>query len=231
MLYDLDQRRAALYLSRANMEIVKAAGSRRQGDTSKIDGKRLPPSIAGPRVSLEVISERAAEGREVRVTPIGYKTARRELPGLMARLPKTDRRRQAVQVLADAVERVGAVAGASWDGGSCAHSGGAPDGGATTRIKHASRLRMIEAYANGWSIERGGRIVRKADRVVAAVQRRTGKRQDIKAFPAILALCVDGASASQILRRHHWPVKSRYQKVIIEGVFAVLDDVAEGLGY
>lgn len=227
----LDHQRAAAYLARANLEIIKGAGARRQGYWSRAAGSRAPSALAGGAVRLEVLSEAAPGGSTRALTAAGYKTARRVQAGLASRLPPGDRRALVIEQIICAVERVGALSNVALEGGGCAHSGGVNDGGVTTRIKHAARYRRLEAYANGWPILASGKVITGAERVLLPVQRRTGQRQEIKAFAALLGLCVEAVSAAQLLRRHHWPVKSRSQKQLIEGVLATLDQIADCLGY
>lgn len=226
---DPAQARAALYLDRVNLEIVKATATRRQHHAARAPGARLPASIAGPRVALEVIAERTPEG-ERQVTPLGYKTARRALPPILAGLAPTDPRRRVALLLADSFERVGASAGAQLEGAHGGHSGAAPDGGVTTKIKHAARLARLEALANGWAISPTGKIERKAPRILLKVQRQTGRRQQIKAFEALTALAVEGVGLAEVLRRAGWEVRARNRRALAEAVLELLSEIAVGLG-
>ncbi len=214
--------RAAVYLGRVNLEIVKAAAHRRQ----RVDqgtGARLPVSLAGAPVALEVIKT----GRD-RITPVGHQTARRALPPLLARLGPQDPRRMVADMLGDAVERVGAVKGSDLAGADS--KGIASDGGATTRVKHAARLRLIEALANGWPVDRRHGPRRGLPKVLMAPRRATNKRKAILAFPALLAVCVEGASVDAILRAHGWSAQAFNRAPLRDAILAVLNDVAVGLG-
>ncbi len=215
--------RAASYMARVNMEIVKAAAARRQGHDQD-NGARLPAALAGAPVRLEVIK---GQGTNQRVTPLGYKTAKRALPPILARLAPSDPRLAAATMLADAVERVGAVKVSDLGG---ADSNGLPsDGGATTRIKHAARLRLIEAKANRWpvTIRHGPR--KGLARVLMAPKRASGQRHKILAFDALVAVCVDGASVDAILRAHGWSAQAFNRTPLRDAILGALDDVAEGL--
>jgi len=222
----MDVSRAAGYLARVNMEIVKAAAARRQGRGFG-QGERPAPSLASPPVRLvEIGGDRPASER---VTPLGRKTAIRRLPHVLASLPAADPRRRAAMMLADTMERVGSVRGQDLAGADS--KGVISDGGATTRVKHAARLRIIEALANGWPVDRRhGRVTRGPARVLMRVQRANGKRQEIQAFPALLAVCVFGLELSDLLARHGWSVQNYNLGPLSSGRRQVLDDVAEALG-
>lgn len=220
--------RAASYLARVNMEIVKAAGARRQGHLGRGAGARPPAALGGDRVQLVELQRPRGGDRQERITPPGYRTARRAPPRLLAQLPEADPRRQVAQLLADAVERVGAVKGVDLAGSDS--KGGVSDGGATTRVKHAARLRLIEALANRWPIDRRHGPRRGAARVLLAVKRGGSKRQNIKAFDALLALCVEGASVDAILRAHGWSAQAFNRTPLRDAILEALDDVAAGLG-
>ncbi len=224
-----DRGRAAVYLERANMEIVKAAACRRQRHC-KAPGARLPAALAGAPVRLVDLT-RPVPGvrpRRERITPVGYKTARRALPPLLAGLAEDDPRLRAARMLADTVERVGAVPGA--DPAGADSKGGISDGGATTRVKHAARLRMIEALANRWPVNRRHGPRRGLPRVLMAPRRATEKRQKIMAFDTLCAVCIDGASVDAILRAHGWSAQAFNRKPLQAAILEALDDVAQGLG-
>lgn len=214
--------RAASYLARVNLEIVKAAARRRQRQDQGT-GARLPAALAGAPVTLEVITA----GRD-RITPLGHQTAKRALPPLLARLAANDPRRMVADMLADAVERVGAVRGADLAGADS--KGIASDGGATTRVKHAARLRMIEALANRWPVDRRHGPRAGLPRVLMAPRRATEKRHKILAFPALVAVCVEGASVDAILRAHGWSAQAFNRGPLRDALLDALGDVAQGLG-
>ncbi|MBY6121826.1 hypothetical protein KUV64_22075 [Mameliella alba] len=242
MSYCTETARAAALLERVNRALILDAGERHQGHRNRAPGARLPVSVAGGRVALEAIAEPragvveedgrrglvAAPGLEL-VTPVGYKTARRRLPRILADLDKGDPRLEVVRLLVDASERIGAVKGALSDGGGGGFDG-QNDGGATTRVKHAARLRLIEARVNGWTVERGGAIKRGPQRVALPVQRARGNRREIRAFPAICALCVEGRTLGDVLRGNGWQDRRENRKPLRRAVLAALDDAAEGLG-
>ncbi|MDF0602136.1 hypothetical protein P1J78_15460 [Psychromarinibacter sp. C21-152] len=179
-------------------------------------------------MELAELSERRSNGQE-RITPLGYRTARRALPRVLAALPETDHRRIAAELVGNSVERIGAVKGASLEGTDS--KGGQSDGGATTRSKHAARLHLVEAVANGWTVDTAtGRIRRGPERVVFEVQRRIGERQEINAFPLLLAVCVHGRDLQDILRAHGWSVQSKYTRALGQNVLDMLDRVSVRLG-
>ncbi len=221
---DIGGGRAALYLQRVNLEIIKAAARRRQQHGAG-EGARAPLGLGHRPVTLGAIKD--AKGG--RVTPLGYKTARRALPSILARLPDADPRRRVADALASAFERVGAIGGGDLQGGDT--KAGVSDGGVTTKIKHAARLRVIEAAVNGWGTDPllGG-IKRGPDRVVMAVQRKRGDRQDIKVFPLLVALCVEGLDLAAILRRHGWSTGSKHTIPLGQAALSILDDAATSLG-
>ena len=222
-----DQGRATRYLARVNLEIVKAASTRRQAH-GRGAGARLPASLAGAPVQLVNLKARRPDGGSEAVTLLGYQTARRRLPEILAALGADDPRLAAAQMLADAAERVGAVKGADWQGADS--NGEISDGGATTKVKHAARLRMIEALANGWPIDRRHGPQRAAVRVALAVKRKGSQRQPILAFAALSALCVDGLDLGEILRRSGWSAQAFNRNPLRDALLVILDDVAEGLG-
>lgn len=219
--------RASSYLAKVNLEIVKAAGARRQRQ-GRAAGARLPASLAGAPVNLVSLKGRQDEA----ATPVGYKTAQRAVPRILADLPACDPRREAARMLADACEKVGSVKGASLEGADS--NGGQSDGGATTRVKHAARLRVMRCLVNGWPIDarhgpvrRGARLL---PRVALQVKRAGGQRQNILAFDALLAVCVDGDDLGAILRRHGWSAQAFNRNPLRDALLASLDDVADGLG-
>lgn len=135
-------------------------------------------------------------------------------------------------MIADAHERVGSVKGVDLQGSDS--KGGVSDGGATTRVKHAQRLKLIEYLANGWPVSRRhGPGLRSPDmrpRIALEVQRKSGKRQHILAFDALIAVCVEGDDLSDILRRHGWSVQAFNRSPLRDAILVTLGDVAVGLG-
>ena len=166
--------RAALYVHNLNMAIVAqcARARQRHGEGEGARARRHGSRPRTPRSDQDSLARRGA----ALVTPLGYLTAVRALPRVLAALPRTDPRRQAADMLAGAYERIGSVQGGTAEGGDT--KGGQSDGGVTTRVKHAERLRMIEAAANFWPIDRrDGRITRGRALVVMPIKRKRGNRQ------------------------------------------------------
>lgn len=225
-----DQARVRAVIERRTHMIIRRAAVRRaaHGDG---EGARPVPGIGRPRHRLAEIGR--GPGGDVAgarpATPVGYKTAVRDLPPVLARLQAADPRRRVAVMLADACERIGAVKGVDWQGGN--HSGEASDGGATTRVKHARRLAMLEALANGWPIDpRSGRIERGPVKVVLALGRPTAKRQAILAFDLLVMVCRDGLDMRQILVRHGWSGQARDRKRLSDWTLRRLSDMAERMG-
>ncbi|QBR35396.1 hypothetical protein ETW23_03830 [Leisingera sp. NJS201] len=221
--------RASAYLAGRNLAIVKAVAVRRQRQGQGA-GKRLPAALAGAPVQLVELSRPlpGTKAQKERITLPGQQTARRALPPLLAKLPENDPRSRAAKMLGDAVERVGAVRGADLAGADS--KGGVSDGGATTRVKHAARLRMIEALANRWPVDRRHGPQRSVPRVLLTVKRPSEKRRNIRAFDALMAVCVDGDSVDAILRAHGWSAQAFNRNPLRDAILAALADVAEGLG-
>ncbi|WP_291732315.1 hypothetical protein [Leisingera sp. F5] len=221
--------RAAAYLAGRNLAIVKAAALRRQRQ-GQGTGKRLPAALAGAPVQLVELSRPVpgTKAQKDRITLPGHQTARRALPPILAKLPEDDPRRRASRMLGDAVERVGSVRGADLAGADS--KGGLSDGGATTRVKHAARLRMIEALANRWPVDRRHGPQRSVPRVLLTVKRSSKNRSNIRAFDALMAVCVDGASVDAILRAHGWSAQAFNRNPLRDAILEALADVAEGLG-
>lgn len=211
--------------------LLSAVAARRQGIGSG-EGARAPLGLAQPRRRLEALTEPKAGPKgpiEAPVTPLGYKTARAALPPFLAQMDRHDPKLQAATLLADAVERIGAIKGGDMGGGDI--SGGISDGGATTRVKHAARLRLIEALANGWAVDRcHGAIARGPECVVMRVRRQHGKAKDIKAMRLLELICIEGLDMRQILEGHGWSAHSGQRKALAAAASVLLDDIAEGLG-
>jgi hypothetical protein len=222
-----DQARARAVVERLNLALLGRAAARRQGIGSG-QGARSPLGLAQPRRRLGVIKE-AAQAGDRPVTPLGYKTALRALPPVLAGLPATDPRLQAAEMLASAVERIGAVGGVDLLGGDT--KGGLSDGGATTRIKHAARLRYIEGLANGWRVDPShGSVTRGRPLVAFKVRRQYGQAQDIMAMRLLELVCIEGKDLGQILKAHGWSAHSKNTKRLGLVVLILLDHVARGLG-
>lgn len=241
---DPAQARARALVDTLNRRLIAAASERRQGH-GRGEGARLPAGLAQMRRVLVVLDEpgrapapaaatpaahRAAPvaPARVRVTPLGYKTAIRALPPVLAGLDAADPRRRAAVMIADAAERVSGARGSNPAGGDI--SGMPSDGGVTTRVKHAARLRVVEALANGWPISPAGTIARGPDRVVLALGRPNAKRQAIKALPLLLAVCVEGADMRQVLALHGWSDHGKHRRALTTATLDLLDRVGAGLG-
>lgn len=227
-----DAARARRAVDALTARLIAHQAERRQGH-GRGEGARPPAALGQAPRRLVVLTEpRLAPSGQVEpapVTPLGYHTPIRALPPVLARLDATDPRRRAADMLAHAVERIGSVSGGDPAGGAV--KGLPSDGGATTRVKHAARLRMIEALANGWPVDRAhGQVRRGAPRIVLPVLRQRGNAREITAMGLLLALCVDGQDMRRILTTHGRTTDSAYRKRLAAVALMLLDELAEGLG-
>ncbi|MCG7626042.1 hypothetical protein [Epibacterium sp. Ofav1-8] len=191
-------------------------------------GARLPGAVQGAPVHLVELSRPIPGEKAERVTPVGYKTARRTLPRLLSSLDPDDPRLMVAQQIADAAERVDAVPGSNFAGSDS--KGEISDGGATTRVKHAARLRDYEALANGWPLDRRKARAKRVPLVALAVRRRVAGRHSVKAFDAVRLACVECLSLDEILRRHGWPARMEYRNRVRDAVLKTLDRIAVEMG-
>jgi hypothetical protein len=219
---------ARRYLESVNLGLIAAAGTRRQRHYG--EGERAPASIARPPVDLGVIELREPGRKPEPLTEIGKRTAVRKVPRVLARLAVDDPRLQVAGMIAAAAEQIGAVGGAM--GEATASKSVFVDGGISTKIKHAERLRLYEGVANGRVNDvRQVRAARGDDRVVMAVQRKRGNRQEIKAFPLLMAVCAFGCELSDVLRAHGWKDCSQNTGPLGDDLLNMLHDIAAVLGY
>lgn len=219
---------ARRYLESVNLGLIAAAGARRQRHYGA--GERAPASIARPAVDLGVVELREPGRKPEALTEAGQKTAVRKLPRVLARLAADDPRLTVAGMVATAAEQIGAMGGAM--GEATASKSVFIDGGITTKIKHAERLRIFEGVANGHVSDlRQTRAARGADRVVMAVQRKRGNRQEIKAFPLLMAVCAEGHELSDVLRGHGWKDCSQNTGPLGQDLLEMLQDIAAVMGY
>ncbi|MGR3498787.1 MAG: hypothetical protein ACU0E9_07835 [Limimaricola soesokkakensis] len=228
MLRDPHHARAAALVDVLNRRLLAHAAGRRQAH-GRGEGARAPAGLAQPRRRLDVLTEPGPGDRRRPITPLGYKTATRALPPVLAGLDAADARRRAADTIADCAERVSGARGGDMQGGDI--SGLPSDGGATTRVKWAARLRVIEAVANGWPISTDGTIAKGAPRVALPLGRPSPKRQEIKAFPLLLAVCVEGQDMREILVAHGWSPHGKYRRALIVATLDLLERVGAGLGF
>lgn len=212
-----------------NRLLIASAAERRQG-TERGRGDRAAAGLAQPRRALKTVTEaRVTEAGVVQapVTPLGYKTAVRAMPLVLAGLEPGDRRLRVAMMLADACERIGAVKGGDLEGGNT--KGGVSDGGVTTKIKHVERFNLIERLANGWRVHpKTGAVERGPELIAMRVQRQRGNAQHIKAMPLLIAVCVEGQSMRAILEAHGWTAHAKHRKTLAAAVLAILDEIASG---
>ncbi|MEH6834821.1 hypothetical protein [Falsihalocynthiibacter arcticus] len=258
VMINRDRGAARLVVESLNLRLLADVARKRQGRGSG-EGARAPLGFAQPRRRLEVITaaswvpapistttdglaptdsarKRAALLGLVRVsnpvTPLGYTTARRALPPLLAGLDPEDPRRRAALILADSVERVGALKGGDLTGGSAGGdiSGGVNDGGVTTRVKHAARLRYIEALANGEPISGAhGAAKRGHALVVLTVRRQRSGARNITAMALLEQICIEGRDMREILQGFGWSAHSSQRKALGIVALDLLETIAGGL--
>lgn len=220
-------RRAAAYLEKVNLAVIRHAMARRTAK-DRGQGARPLPSLAGGAVALEVITEPRPGGKVAPITPLGYKTAVRRLPPVLAGLGRDDPRRRAAVAFADAWERLGSSGGSSLEGGDPSASGLVPDGGATTRVKYAARLRDALAVTCRAASPKAGTL--PVSRVVLAPQRKGRGGQEIKAVSLLVGVCVEGRDMLEILGAHGWGRKASHRKTLAAALLDMLDDLADAWG-
>lgn len=229
MQFDPDRGRARRYIEAKTRQILAEAGGRRMRRDHGV-GARAPASLAAAPLRLVTLTQPRPGGRVEPVTPPGYRTAVRALPPLLAGLSAQDPRRLAAAAFEASAAQIGAVRGVSLEGADT--SGGISDGGVTTRIKHAARLRLIEAMVNGWGVDRAHGVVQRGPaRVAMRVQRPCAGRKEITAMALLSAVCVEGADLGQILRAHGWSAQTRNRRVLATAALDLLADLAAALGY
>ncbi|WP_417723968.1 hypothetical protein [Salipiger sp.] len=213
-------------VGRLNRLVMATAAERRQGIGSG-NGARGLPGLGAGRVELHSLTKWTPDG-DAPVTALGYKTAVRALPPALSALDAKDPRRLAAAYIADAFERVDSIKGMDLGGGDI--KGGLSDGGATSRVKHAERLRVIERKANGWALDRRTwRARRGAERVVLPVVRRRGDadtRKEITAMGLLRAVCVEGMDMRQILAAYGWSTHGKHRKELLAALLELLDQIA-----
>lgn len=226
-----DVRRAAAYLERVNLAVIKGAMAARVEKDRGV-GDRPAPSLGGGLVSLRVITEPRGDGKLHQVTPLGHQTAVRRDPPILNKLADTDPRRRAARLFADAWEKVRASGGSCLAAGAPSAQPGVPDGGASTRLKHAERVRDAYRITRAEVLgERGlSPVERPVPRVVLAPRRKAPGRKEIRAFDLLVAVCVDGQDMLEILRRHGWGRKAEHRQVLGAALLDMLDDLAAAWG-
>jgi hypothetical protein len=213
--------RAGTMVTQITQRALAQRAAERQGHGAGGHGDRGAAGLGAPEVRLEVLEEVAGAAR-ARVTPLGASTARRGVVPMLARLDSLDPRLDAARALADAVERVAAPGGAKWAGlgGAC---GAVSDGGVTTRVADAARLRRIARRVAGIDLGHGAGIA-------LAPRQRAGKRRPINALGAVVAVCVHQVPVAEVLRRHGYEPRCRTRRALSEALLEVLGVLAADLG-
>ncbi|MFG6535543.1 hypothetical protein ACGYK5_17095 [Sulfitobacter sp. 1A16787] len=230
MMYGM--RRAAAYLEGVNRAVIGHAMARRSGQDMG-QGARPPAALGGVPIALEVLTEARPGGKAAPITPLGYKTAVRRGPPVLASLPKTDPRRRAAEMLAHSYEAVGSVRGAILAGGDPSGGDrGLPDGGASTRMKHATRLRDAYRITRASVPGQKRKMItdRLVPRVVLAPQRKGRGGQEIRAITLLIAVCVEGQTMLDVLGAHGWGRRANHRKALAQAVLEMLDDLADAWG-
>ncbi|GAB5431224.1 MAG: hypothetical protein EpisKO_05940 [Epibacterium sp.] len=186
--------------ARAAMQLVQVvdAGARRIKD--------------GPRGAMVV------DGEPVAITTPGLSTARRRLPAVVARMDERDPRRVAVDRYALAVEKVGAVAGASAEGMKADGGAATNDGGVTTRILYAATIHAVE------------RVLDRAATVLTPSARGGGYRRAITARELVDAICLNGSDMKSILVAAGWSGHRRDVARLSRAAEEQLEEMARALG-
>ncbi|TCP43945.1 hypothetical protein [Rhodovulum marinum] len=216
------------------LDILAAAAASRQGAGDGA-GERPASGLARDPVVLGEVVElrRTPDGRQVEepLTEPGTRTALRREPPILAKLSRHDGRRLAALAYASAVERVGAVRGASLGpeapGGSSAE---VPDGGAATRAQQAGMVRLARGTVNRWKWSRARRAyVEGPARVILRPSR--GAARPITATELLDAIAIEGLDMAAILRRAGWSAHSKHRKALTESAAEMLTDLADAMGY
>ncbi len=222
---------ARMRAERINIQIINGL-ARRRSRIGEGMGERAPAGAArAPAALIEITGEvveirridgedRATVVRGAIVTRPGFKTARRRLPPVLARLSKRDARRLAAECYAIAVEKVGSIAGASAEGAKTDGGAATNDGGATTRIGHAVTIRAIEAAL---------------DKVNPPLEPRAqgggSPRRAITARAPMDAVCLYGIGMREVLHRAGWSGQGRDALALNYAAGVYLDDMARALGF
>ena len=81
--------------------------------------------------------------------------------------------------------------------------GGISDGGATTYVKHAARLQLIEVIVNKWRLDPlHGRVIKGDEFVMFGVRRQRGHAKGIRVMRLLELICIEGLDMRQILELH-----------------------------
>lgn len=182
-------------------------------------GERAPAAPARSHMELCEIAEPVRGGAVIAVTDPGMQATRRRLPRVLSRMPEGDARREAAEVYARAIEKIGSVAGASAEGVRADGGAATNDGGVTTRIGHASTIATVEA------------VLSSAGAALVPGNRRGGdRRRPIACAELVKSLCVDGDDMKTILTRAGWSGHRREIGSLSAVAEACLEEIARALG-
>ena len=204
---------AALYLTRCNAKIIAAAKSARWHN-GPAPARTAPASrpVRAPGAADAAKRPRSAPLRRV-VAPV---------PRVLARLaPDDPRRRAAARLASDVLSSRDPAAATS---GATDINGSARDAG---RLPSARRVELAQAIVNRWCVDMvHGRIASGPPRAALCPARGAGRRKEIRAWELVLAVSVDGAELSGILRAHGWTDHSAHVERLRETLLASLERIA-----
>lgn len=175
-------------------------------------GARSPIGPARRPVELVDIVEARGDGREERLTLLGYRTARERLPRALSALKGEDHRLLAAMRYRHLVEAVAAVGSAEWLGGF--GSGRISDGGAVHRTAIVEELRGFHASLVGVALARGNA---------------RGDRRDITVRALVDGVVLGGWEIKAVLKAHGWAGMC-YVKPLTEALHEALSGMAARAG-
>lgn len=213
MSHGLAQARA----DRINIQIISTLAARR-ALVGVGQGERAHPGPARAAFELVQLSERRASGEVVEITRPGFRTARRKVPQVLARMDETDPRRRACDLYAQAVEKIGSIAGVSAEGARADGGPATNDGGVTTRIKHAATIRAVECALDGTAP------------AITPSARGGGDRKPISRRTLIDAICLRGSDLKSVLTGAGWSGHRRDVATLTLAAEDALEVMARALG-
>lgn len=215
----MGQAAARARAERINFHLISTYAARR-ARIGEGQGERSPAGAARGRMELARITETLPQNQGViEMTRPGFHTARRRVPAVLRRMDEADPRRIAAHRYAVAVEKIGAMAGASYEGAQADGGAATNDGGVTTRIRHAATINAAHKVAALLGVvlaprARGG----------------TGHRRHITARTLLDAVCIDGADMKSVLTGAGWSGQRRDVATLTGAAEEGLEALALALG-
>jgi hypothetical protein len=198
-----------------NIRLIGTLAARRVGE-GRGEGARATAGAARPRMDLTEITENRVDGKAERVTPLGRKTARIRLPKVLQRLDRCDPKRLASDAFEHASEKIGSVAASSAEAAKLDGGAGSTDGGASTRVRHATTIRKVEA-----ALGKGNALEPKNAR---------GNRRPITALKLVESVVLDHMDMKAILVGHGWSGHRREIGQLMTITEEMLEKMAVALG-